>query len=87
MKRKIVTSVFTFDFLKSIIPNISQICDKQLDKIETDWVQQGGSKDEVKTYMFELGFNIFSNVLMASFFGMDANKIKIQGKYPYEFIN
>ncbi len=24
---------------------------------------------------------------MASFFGMDANKIKIKGKYPYEFIN
>lgn len=26
-KRKIITSVFTFDFLKSIIPNISKICD------------------------------------------------------------
>jgi cytochrome P450 len=32
-KRKIVTSVFTFDFLQSIIPNISQICDSQIDKI------------------------------------------------------
>ena len=32
-KRKIITSVFTFDFLKSIIPNISKICDRQLDKM------------------------------------------------------
>ena len=31
-KRKIITSVFTFDFLKSIIPNISKICDEQLSK-------------------------------------------------------
>lgn len=27
-KRKIISSVFTFDFLKSIIPNISKICDR-----------------------------------------------------------
>ena len=28
-KRKVITSVFTFDFLKSIIPNISKICDEE----------------------------------------------------------
>lgn len=27
LKRKIITSVFTFDFLKSIIPHISKVCD------------------------------------------------------------
>jgi cytochrome P450 len=35
-KRKIITHVFNFDFLKSIIPRISLICDEELVKTEHD---------------------------------------------------
>ena len=74
MKRKVLNTVFNFDFIKSLAPKIAKICDKTLNSLEKNTSDRTVSYN-VHDYSSELA----SCVMLQCFFGKDMENEKIEG--------
>jgi cytochrome P450 len=76
-KKRAISKMFQFDYVKANIPKINQICDRWLDKYEKN------SKSEDNKYRFEmLGFSasFFNGVIMECFLGVDQTEEEVNGQ-------
>ena len=79
-RRKVISKVFTFDFLKELVPQIAEISDEIYDRMELQNKAQG-VHNNFRTDLFKLGLRLFSSVTINGFMGMNAYKEKIEDKY------
>jgi cytochrome P450 len=76
-KRRIISSVFHYDFLNEIIPTIREEISLQFNQVDQK-ISQGASSIDMKKIFSQ----IMSNVVAKSFFGTDMSEYLIDGK-PY----
>ena len=75
-KKKILNQVFNFDFIKSNIPKIMEVCDKQMSEFEKMYLEKNpeAEKGKFQIEMLHLYTGITSNVMSAIFFGYKADR-------------
>ena len=84
-KRKIITSVFNFDFLKSLTWKIAKICDGSIELIEKE-AKEKKQTEELEFNLLNLTVNMFSTVMIECFFGAQASGEKLDGKHVSVFV-
>ena len=63
-KRKVLTEIFNFNFLKSLAPKIAEIADAALDEME-----RSCSGKEIEFDVYDYTTRMTCNVIFACFFG------------------
>jgi cytochrome P450 len=83
-KRRIMSIVFNYDFIKAKIPVIAAICNDVLNELEGEGDNVG--KEEVKADTLNVLQRIFGNVVVKCFFG-DLPLKDIEGESIFSFLN
>lgn len=79
-KRKIMNSVFNYEFIKSNIPKIVRLCNENFDKMEKECALENKSqKGAANMKVLNLFSSIYSNVMTECFFGVGTSYEKIDG--------
>ena len=84
-KRKIITSVFNFEFLKSLTWKIANISDRSIEAIEEE-TREKKQREELEFNLLNLTVNMFSTVMIECFFGAKASGEKLDGKHVSVFV-
>ena len=77
MKRRVLTQVFNFDFLKQLAPEIARMADQVFDKMEQS------SGEGMKYDALEAATELAGNVMIDGFFGKGIQVDRIEGKTVY----
>ena len=79
LKKKILSEVFTFEFIKSTSVRVAALCDASLDSLE-------GSQGQTPEYdILDFATHFTGNVLVDCFFGENMLDEKIEGKSVFMF--
>lgn len=86
-KRTLLNKIFTFDFIKTQIPNIVQICDQRIAEMEEKATK---GEDEngryVQCYILnDLLTSIFSSIIFTGFIGIK-ERYEIEGIEVYKYL-
>ena len=79
MKKKILSEVFTFEFIKSTSQRVAALCNSSLDSLE------GSQGQEPEYDVLDLATHFTGNVLVDCFFGENMVNEKIEGKSVFMF--
>ena len=71
MKRKVLTEVFNFEFLKQLAPQIAEMADQAYEKMETS------SESEIQYDVLDATIELAANVMIEGFFGQNIKEDKI----------
>ena len=80
MKRKVLTDVFNFEFLKQLAPKIAEMADKAYDKME------GSSGDRIRYDVLDATIEFVANVMIEGFFGQSIKEDKIEDKKVFLYV-
>lgn len=69
-----MSKAFTYDFLKDLIPLMSELFDECFDKLENTSTQSNG---EISVELHHFGSQLFSQIIIAGFIGKDVLDEKI----------
>jgi cytochrome P450 len=71
-RRKLISKVFNFDFITSLVPEMIEIADNIFD----DFEKKMDNNSETKVNLFAMMLNFASSVVVSGFLGFDAIKDK-----------
>ena len=80
MKRKVLTEVFNFDFLKQLAPQIAEMADRAYDKME------GSSEGEIRYDVLDATIELAANVMIEGFFGQNIKEDRIEDKKVFTYL-
>ena len=78
-RRKLISKVFTYDFIISHIPMMSKIADQVFDSFEANTLTKNG-KNEIKVDLFKMMVKYTSSVVISGFLGLDCLQEQIKGE-------